>query len=169
VIRTRIHDQVGDLSEFSFPVRTFLKTYRWRRIDPVPWQPLRKPLGECRIAIVSTAGMVAPGQLPFDDRVRGGDWSLREIPDSIDVRTLIETHRSESFDHRPLGVDPNVAFPLDRIRELVAERVVGSANHRHLSFMGSLTATRSLTSTSALQAARTLAADGVDVALLVPV
>lgn len=135
----------------------------------MPWTPLRKPLSESRIAVVSTAGMVAPGQPPFDDGVRGGDWSLREIPDSIDVRTLIETHRSESFDHRPLGLDANIAFPLDRIHELVADGVIGSANHRHLSFMGSLTATKSLTGTSAPQAAQALASDGVDIALLVPV
>lgn len=36
---------MGELSEFSLPVRLFLKAYPWRRINPVPWTPLRKPLG----------------------------------------------------------------------------------------------------------------------------
>ena len=31
--------------------------------------------------------------------VRGGDWTFREIPDGVDPQILIESHRSETFDH----------------------------------------------------------------------
>ncbi len=101
-------------------VRLFLKTYHWRRIDPVPWTPLTKPLSQSRLALVSSAGFVLPGQPPFDESFRGGDPSFREIPADADVRTMVETHRSESFDHTGMGQDPNLAFPLDRVRELAA-------------------------------------------------
>ena len=45
---------MGHLNEFSFTVRTFLRAYPWRRINPVPWTPLQKPLSECRLAIVGS-------------------------------------------------------------------------------------------------------------------
>lgn len=160
---------MGTMSEFPLSLRLFLKAYPWRRIDPVPWTPLAKPLSESRLALLSSAGFVVPGQEPFDAAVRGGDVSFRDIPAGVDVRTLVDTHRSESFDHSGLREDPNVAFPIDRIREL-AERVrIGSVNHRHLSFMGSITAPGRLVRHTGPEAARRLVADGVDVALLVPV
>ena len=57
---------MGDLNEFSFTLRTFLRAYPWRRINPVPWTPLKKPLSEFRLAIISSAGFVLRGQEPFD-------------------------------------------------------------------------------------------------------
>jgi D-proline reductase (dithiol) PrdB len=160
---------MGSIDEFSLPVRLFLKAYRWRRIDPVPWTPLTKPLAQCRVALVSSAGFVAPGQEPFDESIRGGDVSFRDIPADADVHTLVDTHRSESFDHAGMRRDPNVAFPIDRVRELVAQGRIGSVNQRHLSFMGSITAPGRLLRQTAPEAAQRLVADGVDVALLVPV
>jgi D-proline reductase (dithiol) PrdB len=160
---------VGDVSEFSFAIRTFLRAYRWRRIDPVPSSPPRKPLAECNVALVTTAGFVLPAQPPFDEQVKGGDSSFREIPADADVRTLIDSHRSETFDHAGLAADPNLAFPLDRLHELARDGAIGRVNRRHLSFMGSITATAHLVKESAPAAARLLAEDGVDAALLVPV
>lgn len=160
---------MGDFSEFSFPIRTFLKAYRWRRIDPVPWSPLRKPLSESNVALVTTAGLVLPQQAPFDEHVKGGDASYRVIPAEADVRTLIDTHRSETFDHSGVAADANLAFPLDRLHELARDGVVGRVNGRHLSFMGSITATARLVKERAPEAARLLAEDAVDAALLVPI
>jgi D-proline reductase (dithiol) PrdB len=160
---------MGALSEFPLKVQLFLRAYRWRRIDPVPWSPLSKPLSACRVALVSSAGFVLPAQEPFDEKKRGGDPSSREIPSDTKVETLVDAHRSESFDHSAMLRDPNLAFPLDRIRELRESGRIGKVNRRHLSFMGSLTATGHLVTQTAPAAARLLAGDGVDVALLVPV
>jgi D-proline reductase (dithiol) PrdB len=160
---------VGDTREFSLPVRLFLTAYPWRRIDPVPWTPLRRPLSAAKLALVSSAGFAAPGQAPFDDSVKGGDWSLREIPGDADPRRFSECHRSESFDHAGIRRDPNLAFPLDRARELLAAGRIGALNHRHFSVMGSLTATGRFQRETAPAIAAALAADQVDVALLVPV
>ncbi len=160
---------MGDISEFSLPTRAFMKLYRWRRIDPVPWVSQVKPLANCRLAIVSSAGFVLPEQQPFDDSIRGGDPSFRQIPNDVDVSTLVDTHRSETFDHTAMARDPNLAFPIDRVRELAEEGRIGSVNRRHLSFMGSLTAPGRLMRHTAPEAARWLVDDHVDVALLVPV
>lgn len=160
---------MGSLDEFSLTLRLFLRAYPWRRIDPVPWTPLAKPLAECRLALVSSAAFVLPGHQPFDEARRGGDVSFRDIPFDVDVRTLIDTHRSESFDHAGMDSDPNLAFPIERVRELAARGRIGSVNHRHLSFMGSITAPGRLMRDSAPEVAARLVDDHVDVALLVPV
>lgn len=160
---------MGEIREFSLTTRAFLRAYPWRRIDPVPWAPLRKPLSGCRLALVSSAGFVLPDQERFDESVKGGDPSFRVIPGDVDVSTLVDTHRSETFDHAGLARDPNLAFPLDRLRELVEAGRIGSLNGRHLSFMGSITAPGRLAKRTAPEAVRALVEDGVDAALLVPV
>lgn len=163
------HRRVATLSELPLTTRLFLKAYPWRRIDPIPWSPLRRPLQDARIALVTTAGLSLPGQEPFDNDVRGGDWTFREIAADADPKTLIDSHRSESYDHSGVHADANLAFPIDRIRELAEERVIGSVNHRHFSFMGSITAPGRLTARTAPIVAGALAADGVDAVLLVPI
>jgi len=120
-------------------------------------------------ALISSAGFVTPDQTPFDEGIRGGDASFREIPADIDPATLINTHRSESFDHTGLERDPNLAFPLDRLRELREAGRIGSLNSRHLSFMGSITAPARLIRKTAPAAVAKLVEDQVDLALLVPV
>ena len=157
------------LQDLSLPLRMFVKTYPWRRITPTPWTPLRRPLADCRLGLVSSAGFVLPGQPPFDETIRGGDWSFREIPADADVRAFSDCHRSESFDHTGVQSDPNLGFPLDRVRELAERGRIGSVNRRHLSFMGSITAPGRLIQQSAPAAAALFVEDQVDVALLVPV
>ncbi|HKH43136.1 MAG TPA: glycine/sarcosine/betaine reductase selenoprotein B family protein [Thermoanaerobaculia bacterium] len=160
---------MATLAELNLPTRLFLQAYPWRRIDPVPWAPLRRPLAESRFALVTSAGFVLPGQERFSAELRGGDVSFREIPADADLSSLVETHRSQSFDHTGIRSDPNLALPLDRCRELVAAGRIGELNHRHLSFMGSITAPGRLVRDTAPEAARRLAGDGVEAALLVPV
>ena len=160
---------MGEMSEFNLKVRLFLKAYRWRRIDPVPWTPLKKPLSQCKLALISSAGFVLRDQVVFDEKKIGGDPTFREIPSDMEVTDLIDTHRSESFDHTGMVRDPNVAFPLDRMRDLAESGRIGSVNKRHLSFMGSITATGRFVKQTVPEAAGWLKADGVDVALLVPV
>ena len=160
---------MGELSEFPFKYRLFLKTYRWRRIDPVPWSPLNKPLDKCRLVLVSSAGIVSSGQKLFDKTVRGGDASVREIPVDVDATSLIETHRSNAFDHEGIRQDPNLAFPIDRLKELTEAGRIGSLNHRHISLMGSVTAPGRLIKKTIPLVVPQLISDGVDVALLIPV
>ena len=121
------------------------------------------------MAVVSTAGLVAPGDAPFDATVRGGDWSWRRIPASVDVQSLEEHHRSDSFDHAGIAADRNLAMPLDRLRELAAAGEIGALAPTHVSMMGSITATGRLVRDTLPAVADLLAADGVDLALLVPV
>jgi len=160
---------MGEMAEFSLVDRTFLRAYRWRKIDPVPWAPLEKPLSDCRLALVSSAGFVTPSQSAFDGSARGGDPSFRSIPSDFPVAELIDTHRSDSFDHEGMVRDPNLAFPIDRVRELVESGRIQSVGEEHISFMGSITAPRRLVRDTAPEIARRFLESEVEVALLVPV
>lgn len=155
--------------ELKMTVRLFLKAYHWRENSPIPWTPLAKPLADCRVALVSSAGFVPPGQAKFDESVRGGDSTFRVVPRNTEPGELSDSHRSESFDHTAMEADPDLAFPLTRIRELADEGFLGEVAPRHLSYMGSITAPEHLMRESAPAGAAVLIEDQVDLALLVPV
>ena len=157
--------------DLSLHVRLFMKGYPFARytLEPVPCAPLRKPLSQARVALVTTAGLRTPEQAEFDHSIKMGDTSFREIPHDVDVPTLIESHRSYAFDHTGIEADRNLAFPLERFRELLAQGVIGALNQRHFSFMGSIVGPRKLIDETAPAVAQMLRDDGVDVALLTPV
>ncbi len=160
---------MSELKDLRLKDQLFVRTYKWRRIDPVPWAPLHKPLSESRLGVVSSAGLSLPDQDFFNTKAKGGDPTFREIPVTTEVGSLVENHRSQSWDHRGVQQDRNVAFPLDRCRELVESGRLGSLADRHLSFMGSITATGRFVRDHIPRAAEIFEQDQVDVALLVPV
>jgi hypothetical protein len=157
--------------DLSLHIRLFLKGYPFSlyAVAPTPRAVLAKPLGQARVALVTTAGLRAPGQKDFDRMDMMGDPSFREIPNTAETRSLAESHRSYAFDHEAVRSDVNLAFPLDRFRELEARGRLGSLNHRHFSFMGSIVGPRRLIHETAPQVARMLAEDRVDAVFLTPV
>jgi len=103
---------MGSLNEFSIVTRAFLKVYRWQQIDTIPFVKLNKTVDQCKIALVSSAGLVLPNQTPFSKKIISGDSSHREIPNNTDVQKLIESHRSRSFDQTGLPwVPPSPNMP----------------------------------------------------------
>jgi len=155
--------------KLSVGLRAFLKTYPWRRIDPVPVASLSKPISECKVALVSSAGFVVPGEEPFSDSVRGGDSSFRVIPGDVNVQSLEEHHRSDSFSHAGVEADRNMGLPLDRLHELAVTGKIGSVAQRHFSVMGSITAPGRYVKHTLPAIADLLVEDHVDIALMVPV
>ena len=149
--------------------RFLLRTYRWRRAEDVAAARLKRPVAEARVALVTSAGFVAPGDTPFDLDIRGGDASFRTIAGDAPLDALSMHHKSDAYDPAPIAQDRNVAFPLDRLRALAAAGAIGEVAPRHLSFMGSITRPERLIAEFAPAAATVLAGDGVDIALLVPV
>ena len=160
---------MAKLNDLPLLYRLFMKVYPWRRRGPVPWTPLKNPLRECRLALITSSGLVSSNQTPFDKSIRGGDCSFREIPSDITTADLIDTHRSHIYDHSGIQQDPNLAFPINRMQECEKKGRIGSFNHRQLSFMGSITARERLIKESIPAALKLLLEDRVDVALLIPV
>ena len=157
------------LSDLKFKYRIYMQAYPYRHIDWRPGALLGKPLSESRIAVVTSAAFYGARQKPFDSAVRGGDYSYREIPEDVTLETLQIGHKSEAFDHAGIERDKNLALPLDRLRELQQEGVIGEVAKRHFSLMGSITAPARLVSITAPEIARKLAEDRVDAVLLTPV
>jgi D-proline reductase (dithiol) PrdB len=159
---------MASLSDLPLKYRAFFFTYRFRKLDPIPFAEPKKALGRARVALVSTGAFHTVEQLPFDEEFKGGDYSFREIPGDANVPELRMSHRSDAFDHRGVDADRNLGFPLDRLREMKERGEIGSLASRHLSFMGSITAPGRLVAETAPAAAELLVRDGVDVAILVP-
>ena len=64
------------------------------------------------------------------------DLSYRVIPGTIDSHDLTMTHSSVHFDRIGFREDVNLVFPIDRLRELADEGVIGSTADYHYSLMG---------------------------------
>jgi len=160
---------MAKISDLKLAYQVFMKAYPRRRVDWHPGARLAKPLREARVAVVTTAAYFRPDQPPFDTSIRGGDHSYRVIPLDTDLSTLRIAHKSDAFDIRGISSDKNLALPLDRMKSLAEEGVIGSVAPRHFSFMGSITAPGRLIANTAPEVARMLLEDAVDAVLLTPV
>src|SRR5262245_43309317 len=88
------------------------------------------PLREATVALVTTAGLIRPGEdLWFE-----GDPGFRVL--TRDDQHLIVAHQSTNFDRTGIAADLNVAYPLDRLIEMEREGTIGHAAFHHLSFTG---------------------------------
>ena len=101
------------------------------RFETTPWVS-GPALSQRRVAIVSSAGLVVRGEMPF----RGRDADYHAIPSPTKPKDLLTSHISVNFDRTGLQEDWDVAFPLERLRDLAAEGVIGSVAETHYSFMG---------------------------------
>jgi D-proline reductase (dithiol) PrdB len=127
-----------------------------------PWVTGRA-LSQRRIAIVSSAGLVVRGEDPF----RGRDPHYHAIPATTRLADLLCSHISINFDRTGLQEDWNVAFPIDRLRELATEGKIGSMADIHYSFMGATDPVQM--EPFARELAGRLKQDCVDSVLLAPV
>jgi D-proline reductase (dithiol) PrdB len=121
------------------------------------------PLSQRRVTIVSSAGLLVPGGMPF----RGRDPDYHTIPPGTRPEDLPISHVSINFDRTGFQEDWNVVFPIDRLNELAAEGTIGSAADTHYSFMGA--AEPDLIEPHARELAGRLKQDKVDAILLAPV
>ncbi len=119
------------LSEIPEKLRNGLVNQDLPEFETTPWAdgPL---LAERRIALITTAGLHRKDDPPF----AAGAGDYRIIPDDADMGDLMMSHISTNFDRTGFYRDLNVAFPIDRLRELAAEGVIGSVASRHFAFMG---------------------------------
>ena len=160
---------MAKISDLKLAYQVFMKAYPYRKVGWLPGARLKKPLTEARVAVVTTAAFFRPEQPPFDTSIRGGDYSYRIIPIDTDLSSLKIAHGSDAFDIRGITSDKNLALPLDRLKSLAEESLIGSVAPRHFSFMGSIAAPGRLIAQTAPEVARMLLEDAVDAVLLTPV
>ncbi len=143
--------------------------YRWTENTDLPaWTPIERPLRSARIGLIGSGGVYRRGQIAFHTK---DDTSIR----IIDVDTPTDELRVAHFayDQTDARSDPNCVFPLERLRELVEQGVVGGVSPLHFGFMGGVYSTRRLLAETAEllteQIRRLHEAGELDVVLLVPV
>jgi D-proline reductase (dithiol) PrdB len=148
--------------------KRFTEAFSTLETEGVPWTPLRKPLFECELAVVTTAGVHHREQSPFNMNDCEGDPTFRLIDVSRPIRELIITH--DYYDHLNADMDINIVFPIQRLWELEREGVIGEVARFHYGFMGHIRGhhIEGLVKESAPEVARRLKEDGVDVVLLTP-
>jgi D-proline reductase (dithiol) PrdB len=159
---------VALLSDLSLRERLWYHAYRFRRAATAPLASLGRDPADARIALVTSAGLHQPADSPFVPE-KGGDWSYRVIPGTIATSALVCTHPSRAWDRSGVEQDANVAFPLDRLRELAGDGTIGNCAPRHISFQGSITAPGRLVSRTAPEIADIFRNDQVDGVVLAPV
>ena len=119
-------------------------------------------VGQRRVSIISTAGLVHRGDKPFSF----GAVDYR-ILDKESDQDLVMTHVSTNFDRSGFVQDHNLVMPLDRLEEMAKDGEIGSVARYHYSFMGATEPEKMEPAARLL--AKALKGDEVDLALLIPV
>ena len=167
---SRIKNQTLAKASTRFPsaARKVTEMLSTLETQDVPWTPFSKPLAECKVALVTTAGVHHKDQEPFDMHDGDGDPTFRAIDASLPVSDLVITH--DYYDHADADKDINIVFPIQRLREMEREGFIGEAARFHYAFMGHILGDyiEVLINETAPEVARRLKSDGVDVVLLTP-
>jgi len=155
-------------TQFPSLVERWAKSQNFVINSDTPWAPLSKELKDCRVALVTTAGVHLRSQPPYDMEDGEGDPTFREIPSWARLEDLMITHNY--YDHRDADQDINVVFPIERLKGLEAIREIGQVAPRHFSFMGHILGRHieTLVNWTGPEVARMLKADGVDAVFLTP-
>lgn len=130
--------------------------------DGTPWVQT-KPLSNSRIAILTSAALHPRVQMPFP----AGSAEFRELPADLAQSDILMSHISINFDRVGFQRDINIVYPIDRLRELAREGVIGSVADTHYSVMGS-TDPATMTATADALATR-FEQDKVDAVVFSPV
>jgi D-proline reductase (dithiol) PrdB len=98
----------------------------------VPFTPFERELSKSTIAIVTAGGVHLKDQEAFDISDELGDLTYREIPQDVDSADLMVSHHH--YDHRDADEDINVVFPIDVLRDLLAEGLIGDIAKKHIGY-----------------------------------
>jgi D-proline reductase (dithiol) PrdB len=140
--------------------------YRWTVNQDAPFTPLAKPLGACRVSMLTSGGVSRCASPAWNPQARN-DLRLDAI--AVDAPSSDFQIHDDYYDHRDADRDLNCVFPLDRLRELASDAVIGSVAPRLWSgFMGRIYSRRAVVEQAAPALARQLEQDHVELFVLVP-
>ena len=152
--------RMADLPEAE---RDMLMKFDCPSFETQPWVS-GPPLNQRRIALVTTAGLHGRNDRPF--QMNQPDF-YRVIPGDAQANDLVMSHLAPSFDRSGYQRDWNVLFPLDRLREMKDEGIIGSLAEFHYSFGTPLSVEE--TEMAAKEIADLCKKDHVNAVLLFPV
>jgi D-proline reductase (dithiol) PrdB len=131
--------------------------------DPPRLTPLRKPIAESTVGLFASCG----AQLLEDPRLgETEDISFRLIPRDTPMSRLVVAHKTKV---RKWAVeDLNVAFPLDRMKELESEGAFKRLAHTAVSIVGSIQRYTELVEQTVPAIKQIYDSQGVDLVFLFP-
>lgn len=107
---------------------------------PIPWTPLKKPIEDCKFALVTSAGIYqSSNDPPFDvEREKReptwGDPTFRRIPVDIKQEDIGVSHLH--INTTDILKDFNILLPLTHFLRLSSEGIIGDLADFAYSFMG---------------------------------
>jgi hypothetical protein len=143
--------------------------YEWAHHAIVPFQPLAKPLAECRVALVTTAAPYQPD--------KGDQGAAAPYNSAAKFYTVYSVDAAKDHDLRishvaidrahTTGEDPGSYFPLPALRNAAARGRIGSVAPR-VHGLPTNRSQRTTIETDCVELVARCKADGADAALLVP-
>jgi D-proline reductase (dithiol) PrdB len=165
---------------YEWQVRAYAAPGKWEYAEG-PFTPLRKPLAESRLALLTTSGHFVKGgdPQPFGTENMTQDEATDRIMDfirsepalsAIPVRTPAKELRVRhgGYDIRASQIDPNVVLPLEILLELESQGRIGKLTQDAYSFVGACSQKRLLNKTGP-QWVKLFQEQQIDTVLLVPV
>jgi D-proline reductase (dithiol) PrdB len=165
---------------YEWQIHAYSGKSKWEYAD-APFTKLNKPVSISKIGLLTTSGHFVEGDDPEPFGEEGmsqveaqsriseflkGEPGLSTIPVDTSKENLRVRHGG--YDTRAAIADPNTVLPIDRMRELENEGVIGETMSPVYSFVGA-TAQKKLMRDFAPQWADDFKAEGVDGMILVPV
>lgn len=131
-------------------------------ITPPPvWNPLAKPITECKVGIASACGVHLKTQKPYK---LAGDRTWRKIPANVQPDELMITHGG--YDHTDVNKDINCMWPYQRMQELEKAGVIKKFCDVNAGFMGGGGDIETFTNVIGPEVAQLFKEESADVVLL---
>ena len=109
--------------------------YRWFKADSSPpWQPLKKPIDQCRLGVLSTCGGYVVGQTAYHYK---DDTSIRAVDRNTADEDMRFSHITENYLEDPRR-DPNCIIPLRALESLQSQGRIGAVADQLFTCMGGI-------------------------------
>ncbi|WP_088104091.1 glycine/sarcosine/betaine reductase selenoprotein B family protein [Halalkalibacter urbisdiaboli] len=126
---------------------------------------LQKPINNCKVALITSAGVHLATDKPFNVETLEGDYSYRVIPSTTAHNQLSVTHIY--YDTRHSKADVSIVFPLEQLKSLEGTRIKEVSNF-NIGLNGGTLNHKPHEEITAPKVAEILKTDQVDLAILVP-
>lgn len=150
------------LEDIPQPTRDAVAGLQMPPLEGSPWVAAR-PLKERRIAMVTSAALHRRSEPPF----AAGSAEYRELPSHLPASEIRMSHISINYDRVGWQRDINTIYPIDRLKELARDGIIGAVADTHFSVMGSTDPVAMGETVEALTAR--LRKDAIDAVLFCPV
>jgi D-proline reductase (dithiol) PrdB len=137
----------------------------------IPFQPLVKPLADCTVAAVTSAGISLSSDPPFDmEREKReptwGDPTYRKIPQNTAQDAIQVNHLHINTDY--ILEDINVMLPIAHLRDFAGEGIIGNSAPTAYSFYGFQWQRTGFLKEAIEPIAEQMHREGVDAAVMTP-